>query len=67
MASNHTPGILAEDTWTAVWIAWTDHVIAVGRGPRPHGHVLLRWPIDKRIEVAQIGFGAGRGVLAQFR
>ncbi|XP_044258121.1 C3 and PZP-like alpha-2-macroglobulin domain-containing protein 8 [Tribolium madens] len=62
-----TPGILSEDEWSTFWITWEKNTIAFGNGSIPHNNTLLKWRMDKKIKIQQVGFASSWGSSAEFR
>ncbi|RZC42492.1 C3 and PZP-like alpha-2-macroglobulin domain-containing protein 8, partial [Asbolus verrucosus] len=62
-----TPGVLSEDEWCTFWITWEKNTIAFGNGSIPHNNTLLKWRMDKKIKIQQVGFASSWGSSAEFR
>ncbi|XP_066247468.1 C3 and PZP-like alpha-2-macroglobulin domain-containing protein 8 isoform X2 [Euwallacea similis] len=67
LSSSETPGILGEDTWKVYWITWDKNVISFGNGSLSRADTLLKWKMDKKIKIVEIGFASAWGALAEFR
>lgn len=67
LANAATPDILSEDTWKTFWITWEKNTIVFGTGSVRNKSVLLKWKMDKKIKIQQVGFASGWGSLAEFR
>uniref|UniRef100_A0AAR5P944 Alpha-2-macroglobulin domain-containing protein n=2 Tax=Dendroctonus ponderosae TaxID=77166 RepID=A0AAR5P944_DENPD len=67
LASSETPDILSEDTWKLYWITWSNNIISFGAGSSPFNKTLLKWKMDKKVKVVEIGFASAWGALAGFR
>lgn len=62
-----TPGILSADQWRTFWLTWDKNTITFGTGPDPHNETLLKWKMDKKIKIQQIGFASSWGTISEFR
>jgi hypothetical protein len=62
-----TPEILSEDEWCTFWITWEKNTITFGNGSIPHNNTLLKWRMDKKIKIQQVGFASSWGSSAEFR
>lgn len=67
LTSNETPDILGEDIWKLYWITWSNNVISFGAGSSPSNKTLLKWKMDIKVKVGEIGFASAWGALAGFR
>lgn len=67
LARAETPGVLSEDEWRTFWVTWEKNTIAFGNGSVPHNNTLLKWRMDKKIKIQQVGFASSWGSLAEFR
>ncbi|KAJ8919224.1 hypothetical protein NQ315_012212 [Exocentrus adspersus] len=67
LTSIETPGILSEDEWKTFWVTWGRNTICFGNGSVPHNNTLLKWRMDKKIKIQQIGFASSWGTPAGFR
>ncbi|KAJ8974118.1 hypothetical protein NQ317_019900 [Molorchus minor] len=67
LTSIETPGILSEDEWKTFWITWERNTISFGNGSVPYNNTLLKWRMDKKIKIQQLGFASSWGTPAEFR
>ncbi|CAG9764576.1 unnamed protein product [Ceutorhynchus assimilis] len=67
LSSSQTLDILGEDVWRIYWITWDKNTISFGNGSFPRNGTLLKWKMDKKIKIGEIGFASAWGALAEFR
>lgn len=67
MTNVDTPGILSADHWRTFWLSWEKNAISFGSGPIPNNGTVLKWKMDKKIKIQQIGFASAWGSIAEFR
>ncbi|CAH0558876.1 unnamed protein product [Brassicogethes aeneus] len=67
LTSFETPGMLSKDEWRTFWVTWEKNTITFGNGSVPNKNVLLKWRMDKKIKIQNIGFASSWGSLTEFR
>lgn len=67
LATAQTPSILVEDQWLTFWITWDKNILAFGNGSVPNKNLLLKWRMDKKIKIQQVGLSSTWGSLTEFR
>ncbi|KAF5294661.1 hypothetical protein FQA39_LY02793 [Lamprigera yunnana] len=67
LAHVDTPKILSSDHWRTFWISWDKNVISFGSGHILYNNTLLKWKMDKKLKIQQVGFSSAWGNAAEFR
>ncbi|XP_017772788.1 PREDICTED: C3 and PZP-like alpha-2-macroglobulin domain-containing protein 8, partial [Nicrophorus vespilloides] len=67
LVTAQTPAVLSQDDWRTFWITWEKSSLEFGRGSLFHNDTLLKWKIDKKLKIQNIGFASSWGSLAEFR
>ncbi|XP_031332513.1 C3 and PZP-like alpha-2-macroglobulin domain-containing protein 8 isoform X2 [Photinus pyralis] len=67
LTSADTPQILSTDDWKTFWLSWEKATLAFGIGHLLHNNTLLKWKMDRKIKIQQIGFASAWGSTAEFR
>lgn len=67
LATAQTPSILSNDEWRTFWITWDKHIITFGYGSVPNKNSFLKWRMDRKIKIRQVGFTSMGGSGTEFR